>query len=205
MVVVGGGQVAARKVADLLASGAEVSVISPTLAPGLHVLADNSAIHWYEEPFTSTRLHELKPLLVFAATDSPAVNAQVIAQSHELGVLVGVVDDTPGGDLTSMAALRRGRITLAVATAGASPALAAHLRNLLETVIGEEYAILADWLAELRPFVRDQLPSADTRRTLWQLVIDSSLLEHLRAGDEAAARVEFNRLLVEAGVTEVVR
>ena len=54
-----------------------------------------------------------------------------------------------------MATVRRGEITLAVATDGASPALAAHLREKLEAAIGEEYATLADWLGELRPLVRE--------------------------------------------------
>jgi precorrin-2 dehydrogenase/sirohydrochlorin ferrochelatase len=205
VVVVGGGQVAARKIADLLATGAEVAVISPTLSETLCALAGKGQIRWYEEYFTADKLRELKPLLVFAATNSTAVNAQIIAQSHDFGLLVGTVDDVPGGDLTSMAALRRGRITLAIATDAASPALAAHLRERLETVVGEEYEILADWLAELRAYVREQLSSAHSRRTLWRAILNSPVLEHLRNGDEASARAEMNRLLAEVGVQVMVR
>jgi siroheme synthase-like protein len=205
VVVVGGGPVASRKAADLAAVGAEVAVISPALTPALQILADEGTIRWYAESFSPARLHELKPLLVFAATDSPSINSQVVSQAHELGALVGAVDDAPGSDLTSMAALHRGRVTLAVATDGASPALAAYLRDQLETVVGEEYAILANWLAELRPDVRKQLPSAGSRRALWQALIGSSILEYLRNGDESAARREISRLLFEAGIVEPVR
>jgi siroheme synthase-like protein len=137
---------------------------------------------------------------VIAATDSPTVNAQIIAEAEKIGVLVGAVDDTPGSDFTAMAAVRRGAVTLAVATGGASPALAAHLRDRLETFIGEEYATLAEWLAELRPLVRQQVNSVDARRALWWTIIDSPILEHLRQGDTTAARTVINRLLAEAGV-----
>jgi siroheme synthase-like protein len=204
VVVVGGGQVAVRKIADLLAAGAEVNVISPTLTDSLRTLADAEQIRWHEQVFAAEKLRELKPLLVFAATGSPDVNAQVIAEAHKIGVLVATVDDTPGGDLSSMAAVHRGRITLAVATDGASPALAAHLRRRMEMMIGEEYGVLADWLAELRPVVLERLPSPEARRALWQSILDSSVLKHLRHGDEAAARREINRLLAEAGVGEFV-
>ncbi len=204
VVVVGGGQVAARKIADLLAAGAQVAVISPTLTEALHALVGKGAIFWHEEHFTSGKLRELKPLLVFAATDSPAVNAQVIADAHAAGVLVSAVDDTPGGDFSNMAAVHRGRVTLAVATDGASPALAAHLRRRMEMAIGEEYEVLADWLAELRPIVLRNLHSPEARRALWQAILDSSVLKLLRHGDEIAARREINRLLAEAGVGEFV-
>jgi precorrin-2 dehydrogenase/sirohydrochlorin ferrochelatase len=205
VVVVGGGQVAARKISDLLVAGAQIAVISPTLTEALYALVGEGVIRWHEEYFTSGRLHELKPFLVFAATDSPAVNAQVIAEAQAAGSLVSAVDDSPGSDLSSMAAVHRGGIILAVATNGASPALAAHLRERLETIIGDEYEVLADWLAELRPFVWQTLPSAEARRALWRAILDSSVLEHLRRGDESAARGELTRLLDEAGVKEVVR
>jgi hypothetical protein len=57
----------------------------------------------------------------------------------------------------------------------------------------------------LRPDVREQLPSAESRRALWQAIIGSTVLEHLRNGDEIAARREISRLLLEAGIVEQVR
>jgi siroheme synthase-like protein len=103
-----------------------------------------------------------------------------------------------------MAAIRRGKITLAASTDGASPALAAHLRRRLELAIGEEYGILADWLAELRPLVQKHIPTQEARRLFWQSILESSALEHLRQGDELAARREINHLLAQSSVGEVV-
>lgn len=204
-VVVGGGQVAARKVGDLLDAGARVAVISPALDNALMALVSSGAVNWHEEPYTSSRLRALQPFLVIAAADSPSVNARVIADGRDVGALVGSVDEAAGGDFTSMASFRRGPVTVAVGTDGASPALAAYLRQRLETFVGAEYGALAEWLAGLRPLVKRRLKSAEARRALWQAILDSSALEHLRQGDETSARCVIHHLLTEAGVEEAAR
>jgi len=203
-VVVGGGQVAVRKVTDLLAAGAHVAVISPAITALLQRLVDEGRVNWHKADYATALLHELRPFLVIAATDSAVVNAQVIADAHDLGVLVSAIDNIPGSDYSSMAAVRRGKITVAAATDGASPALAAHLRRRLELLIGDEYEIVADWLAELRPVVQKHIPSPEARRILWESILDSPILDHLRQGDEWAARREIDCLLAEAGVGETV-
>lgn len=199
VVVVGGGGVAARKVADLLEAGAEITVISPALHPEISAIGDRIEIRL--SPYTPGMLaallaHEKRPMLVFAATDSPEVNRQVADDARELGIPVGVADDSADGDFTSMAAFRRGSITLAVATDGTSPALAAHLREKLEAAVGMEYATLAAWLAELRPLVREQATPA-ARRDLWRAILASPALDRLRAGDEAGARAIIDGLVAQ--------
>lgn len=205
VVVVGGGQVAARKVGDLLDAGARIAVISPALNDALMALVSTGTVNWHEEPYTPGRLRAWQPFLVIAAADSPSVNAQVIADAHDVGALVNRVDEVAGGDFTSMASFRRGPVTVAVATDGASPALATYLRQRLEALVGAEYGALAEWLAGLRPLVKQHLKSAEARRALWQAILDSSVLEHLRQGDETSARRVINHLLAEAGVEEAVR
>jgi precorrin-2 dehydrogenase/sirohydrochlorin ferrochelatase len=198
VVVVGGGQVAARKIGDLLDSSANILVISPTLTDALKILVERGAIGWRSEPYALGTLQTLRPFLVFATSDSSEVNAQVVSEAQTLGLLVGRADGE--GDFASMATVHRGPITLAIATDGASPALAAHLRQRLEAIIGEEYVTLAEWLAELRPLVRTQVKSSDDRRALWQAIIESPALEYLRQHDEVSARRVINQLLVEAGI-----
>ena len=100
-----------------------------------------------------------------------------------------------------MAALQRGPLTIATATEGASPALAAHLRRKLDDMIGEEYGTLAQWLADLRPFVRDNLETESARRALWQNIIDSPILDHLRNHDIDAARAALDTILSAALTT----
>jgi precorrin-2 dehydrogenase / sirohydrochlorin ferrochelatase len=198
-VVVGGGKVAARKVPDLLAAGALVTVISPALVPSLLAASEQKRVDWQTAPYAPGMLTALRPLLVFAATDSPAVNQEIAAEAHAIGALVDTVDDADAGDFRSMAAVRRGSITIAVSTGGASPALSAHLRRQLEATIGQEYAILAAWMAELRPVIQAHLPSESARKQLWETIIASPILETLRKGNEATARQILQQLVSESG------
>lgn len=194
--VVGGGTVAARKVVDLLEAGARVTVISPMLTETLALMIGRFDLCC--EEYSADALADLHPLLVFAATDSPAVNWQVAADARALGALVDVVDSADAGDFSSMAALRREAVTIAIGTGGASPALAAHLRKRLEETIGAEYGTLARWLADLRPLVREQLASDTDRAAFWRAVLDSPVLDLLRDGKDDQARQLLDSLLAGA-------
>jgi precorrin-2 dehydrogenase/sirohydrochlorin ferrochelatase len=189
--VVGGGKVAARKVEGLLQAGALVTVISPTLCSALHAHIDS--ITFRQQLYTSELLGELRPLLVFAATDDAAVNARIVADARAQNMLVNGADDE--GDFMNMAVVRRGNITIGISTGGASPALAAHLRERLEAVIGEEYAVLAQWLGEARAQIRERIASQSQRAALWQAVIDSDVLDQLRNGNIEAARMIFEKIV----------
>lgn len=196
-VVVGGGAVAARKIVGLLDAGARITVISPKCSPDLTALAATGQINIVPEPYAREHLAALRPLLVFAATDSPAVNRQVADDARALGVLVDVVDASAPRDFSSMAFFRRGLLTIALSTGGASPALLKHLRARLEAAVGEEYTTLLEWLAELRPRVQEQIKSQPNRRAFWDAVLASDALDLLRQGDETAARRTVMQLLSE--------
>ena len=205
VVVVGGGAVAARKVTDLLGAGAQITVISPTLHPNLAALGDRIEVHqigYAAGMLTNMIQWDMNLLLVFAATDSREVNDLVVEEAHSLNILVSAADDGDadgGSDFTSMATIRRGEITIAMATGGASPALAAHLRAKIGTEIGEEYATLAGWLGELRPLVRAEVASETGRRDLWRAILNSPVLDRLRAGDDAGARA-----MIDASVEQAI-
>ncbi len=109
-----------------------------------------------------------------------------------------MVDSADDGDFNSMTALRRGPVTVAVSTGGASPSLAMHLRERLTAAIGPEYGILAGWLAELRTLAKTQLSGETNRRDLWQAILDSPVLDLLQQGDEAAARRMIHNLFEDA-------
>jgi precorrin-2 dehydrogenase/sirohydrochlorin ferrochelatase len=200
IVVVGGGRIAARKVAELVKAGAEIIVISPTLHSDIDALRGKIEIR--QTVYVSGTLVTLEqekdiPFMVFAATDSPEINAQVVSEARDLGILVNSVDDGTKGDFSNMATIRRGDITIALATGGVSPALAAHLRERVEGVVGGEYATLTRWMGENRALVKSKVePKA--RRELWCSIIDSPVLELLREGKETGAREIFDHLIEEA-------
>jgi siroheme synthase-like protein len=197
-VVVGGGEVAARKVAGLLAAGAWVRVISPALHPELEQLAAENAITVRRTAYAPGSLFDLHLVLVFAATDSPPLNQRIAEEARALGALVEIVDSGMDSDFQNMATILRGPITVGISTGGASPAMAAHLRARLEKTVGEEYAVLAKWLEEARPVMRSRIPAPQQRASLWHRILDSTILDDLRRGDAVSARRTFETFIREA-------
>jgi precorrin-2 dehydrogenase/sirohydrochlorin ferrochelatase len=147
-VVVGGGEVAARKVQDLLAAKAHVTVIAPRLCDGIVALADEKRIVAHGRPYRAADL--AGAFVAIAATDDEGLNARVAADAAAMNVLVNVVDRPALCTFTVPATLRRGDLTLAVATEGRCPALAGILRAELEERYGPEYAELAGLFGEAR-------------------------------------------------------
>jgi precorrin-2 dehydrogenase/sirohydrochlorin ferrochelatase len=194
-VVVGGGEVASRKVHGLLEAGARVVIISPKLTLELQQLSNAQKIEWREGKYQRGVLKSLKPLLVFAATDDSKVNQEVAAEAREIGALVNVADSGESGDFANMSTIQRGRITIAVSTGGASPLMAKLLVWEINKHIGAEYVQLADLLAEKRSIVRSKVDTQAERQAVWQRLLESPVLELLRQGDLAGATAMLESLL----------
>ena len=184
VVVVGGGEVAVRKVQGLLAAGVGVTVISPQLAPELQALAGQACIAVLSRAYQPGDLADVR--LVIAATGDPQVNQAVWQEAQARGCLVNVVDDPAHCTFHVPAVVRRGPVTISIGTGGASPALAKWLRRHISADIGPEYEQLAVLLAELRPRVQSCIP-AENRQALWRELINA-LLPLLREGNQAGAR-----------------
>ncbi|MGQ9840433.1 MAG: precorrin-2 dehydrogenase/sirohydrochlorin ferrochelatase family protein [Anaerolineae bacterium] len=194
-VVVGGGQVAERKVRVLLQADAAVTVVSPRLTPALAQLAQDGRIRVTARSYHPGDLTGAR--LAIAATSDPAVNAAVADEADQCGCLVNVVDDPLRCTFHMPAIVRRGEIIIGVSTSGASPALARHLRKVIETTLGPEYEPLAGILAELRTRLRDWTPEEDQAALPWDRLIDA-LLPLLRAGENQAARQIADRFAAAA-------
>ena len=173
VLVVGGGSVAARKVEGLLECGARVHVVAIRVDDEVRA----SGATFEERPYRAGDVTGYR--LVVTATDDPAVNAAVAADAEAAGVWVNAADDPANCTFTLPAVLRRGPVTVAVATGGASPALSAWLRDRIAADIGPEYAMLAEMLAEAR---------AEDRDRDWRNILDSGILEDIKAGRIAEAR-----------------
>ena len=192
--VVGGGQVAARKAEGLLAAGARVTVVSPALDAELAALKAGRRIEHFEREYRQGDLR--RQALVVAATDDPATNSRVAADARAGGVLVNVVDEPALCDFILPSVVRRGEVVLAVSTGGLSPALARWLRGELEGFLSEDFARLADLLADVRRDLRERGVSVEP--DAWQRAIDGRLRELLADGRREEAK---SRLLsdLEAG------
>jgi precorrin-2 dehydrogenase/sirohydrochlorin ferrochelatase len=185
-VVVGGGEVAARKVAALRQAGARPVVISPRLCDELLRQVDEGEIDARQRPYRPGDLAGAR--LVIAATDDPATNEAVWREAQDVGCLVNVVDDPPKCNFYVPATVRRGDLTLSVSTGGKSPLLARRIREHLEQQFEPAYEPYLALLGELRPRVQEQVVEPARRKALWESLLDSDVLELLRAGQLDAAR-----------------
>ena len=184
-VVVGGGQVALRKVRGLLEHGADVGVISPHLCPELVRLAESGEIRVFNREYRTGDLADA--FVAIVATDDRELNRQVAEEARSKAVLVNVVDDAENSDFIVPSYLRRGEVTIAVSTSGRSPALARKIRTRLEKELGNEYASLIHLIGEVRAEVKREGMKIDGGR--WQEALDLDLLlELLRRGDEEKAK-----------------
>ena len=184
-VVVGGGSVAERKTRMLLEHNALVTVISPALNQGLQQLAEQGAIQVVPSNFKSNDLKGA--FLAIAATDDPITNAAVSDKGRKQRILINVVDDPKVSDFIVPSIVRRGDITIAISTAGKSPALARRLRTELDAILPAEYANLVSLVSEVREELAQRQVSVDSERWQRSLKIDV-LLEMIGRGQIDQAR-----------------
>jgi len=183
--VVGGGSVAERKTRMLLEHNALVTVISPALNQGLQQLAEQGAIQVVPSNFKSNDLKGA--FLAIAATDDPITNAAVSDKGRKQRILINVVDDPKVSDFIVPSIVRRGDITIAISTAGKSPALARRLRTELDAILPAEYANLVSLVSEVREELAQRQVSVDSERWQRSLKIDV-LLEMIGRGQIDQAR-----------------
>lgn len=187
-IVIGGGEVAERKIESLLEFGAAVTVIAPDLTTRLSELASAGAIEHIAERYTTGMLQGA--ILVIAATDDAETNKTVSSEAQRLGILINVVDDPDLCAFFVPAMVRRGNLLISVSSSGKSPALARRMREELESHYGPEYGELADLMGELRDEVKAKYPDQPDRNMAYIRILDSDALSLLRQGkrDEAMER-----------------
>jgi precorrin-2 dehydrogenase / sirohydrochlorin ferrochelatase len=183
--VIGGGEVALRKIKMLLGCGAKVTVISPAFHPDLRRLAKRRSVRLIQRSYQSGDLKG--GVIVISATDDAKTNKRVSEEAREKGVLVNVIDDPKRSDFIVPSILRRGGLTIAVSTSGMSPAVAKKIRTKLEGEFGEEYALLLTLIEEVRSKVKEQGVSVSAEA--WQEALDLDLLTKLvRTGQRKKAK-----------------
>jgi uroporphyrin-III C-methyltransferase/precorrin-2 dehydrogenase/sirohydrochlorin ferrochelatase len=194
--VIGGGEVASRKVELLLAAGARVTVTAPHLAAPLAELLRQGRIAHRAEAFSPAALHGAT--LVIAATGDRAVNAEVSQLAQAQSLPVNVVDDPALCSFIVPAIVDRSPVVVAVSTGGASPVLARLLRARLESLIPAAYGELAALSARFRDRVKNALPPA-ARRPFWERVLQGPIAELVYSGRSDEAGRALARAIDDAG------
>ena len=184
-VVAGGGRVAERKVRDLLKAGASVRVISPELTPGLLRLRESGRIRHTARKFRPADTRGA--FLIIAATDDMEINRS--AASMGKGMLVNVVDRPAQCSFIVPSTLRRGPLTIAVSTSGASPAMARAIRQELEDMFGPEVGSYLEGLCRTRKRLMKEIKDpAERERRLRELGSPEVLKELLKGSQCGAGR-----------------
>lgn len=182
-IVVGGGEVGARKVASLLDCGARVTVISRLLSPSLEIMQQEGRISHVEADYEAAHLEGA--FLVIGATNSEAVNKRISEDARLLGILVNIADAPQQCDFILPAVVRRGALLLAVSTGAQSPALAKKLRAELESSFGPEYAEFLDIMVKLRQKRLSRGFTPEENKRFFTTLVNSDMLRHIREGNEA--------------------
>ncbi len=196
VLVVGGGEVAGRKVESLLESEASVVVISPDVTQHLAALADRNQIEWRKRKYTKGDC--AGAALVFSATNDPEISRAVYAEATERGIFVNTADQPALCSFIMPAVVRRGDIGIAISTSGTSPALAARLRRKISRVIGPEYAQFSQLMVRARGEIRSRVASERERKELHYRIIDSDIIKLLRSNDREAAERRLHEMIQNA-------
>jgi len=194
--VVGGGAVGERKILDLRQAGAKVTVLSPELTPALKQLAEAGQIRYLPEDFTPDHLKGM--VLVLASTDDRQVNARVSAAAQAQGIWVNVADDPEFCTFIVPAQVKRGDLTLAISTGGASPALARQLRQELQQQFGPEYRPYLALLKGLRARLLSERRGRPENAELFHRLVDSPLREAVAQGDRTRVVAVLREILGDA-------
>lgn len=184
--VVGGGSIAARKVALLRKAQADVTVVSPELCGELQTLKQENQIKHQAREFDDNDLDEC--VAVIAATDQCSVNEHVSELAHKLRLPVNVVDNPDLCSFIMPSIIDRSPVVIAVSTGGSSPVLARLIRTKLEGSIPAAYGRLAKLVESFRDKVKTAFPNVESRRTFWETILEGKVAELVFTGHDNAAQ-----------------
>lgn len=186
VLVVGGGEVACRKVDALIRAGALVTIVSPKIEPYLLELVEQKRCQWVQN-FYSSELLTNDYLQVWATTDNPSLNHQVHKDAKNSRILVNVVDDQPYCDFITPSMIERGRIQIAISSGGASPVLVRNIRETLEAVLPQNLSLLADFGSSKRNSIKQSLASVSERRKFWEEFLGEPKVENAKNREDLEA------------------
>ncbi len=195
--VVGGGQVALRKVHMLLRAGARLRLVAPQVSPEISALLMAAEHDVHIRAYQADDLDGVE--LVIAATDDEVVNRRVHADASARHLPVNVVDNPPLCSFIFPSIVDRSPLVVAVSSGGTSPVLARLLRSRLETLIPSGYGQLAALVGEFRQQAKHRFANLAQRMRFWESVLDGPVAELAMSGKQEQARALLTASLDQAG------
>jgi precorrin-2 dehydrogenase/sirohydrochlorin ferrochelatase len=195
VLVVGGGEVAERKIRDLITYDCRISIASLKLTPYLKELIDCSEIRLLDLDSLDESLHGF--FMVIAATDDPAFNSRIASKAKAHGILVNCVDQPLDCTFIMPSVVKSGGLQIAISTGGKSPALAKKIREELEGIFGPEYACFIELLGLVRRELLSKGKPSSDNKIIFQRLVNSPLLELIKEGDIRGVRCTLSSFLEE--------
>ncbi|MBD3586028.1 uroporphyrinogen-III C-methyltransferase [Salinimonas sp. HHU 13199] len=194
--IVGAGEVAARKLELMLKSEAQVTVVAPDVCNTVAGYAEHPQVTILQRPFEEQDLASAD--IAFVATNDEALNATIRRLGDKHNVLVNVVDNTPLCQFITPSIIDRSPITIAMSSGGVAPVLLRYLRQKLESVIPTHISRLGRFSEKFRDKVKQTLNGVTARRYFWEDVLDGDIAELIEKGQNEKAEQRFEEALSAA-------
>ncbi len=204
VLIVGGGDVAARKIELLRRAGAKVQIAARALCEELTALENIGAVSWVAEAYQTSLLDSV--WLVIAATDDRALNARVYTEASERRLLVNVVDDQPKCSFIFPSIVDRSPLVVAISSSGTAPVLARLLREKLEALLPANLGQMASIAGQWRHKVKQRFEKMSARRRFWEAAFNGLFASQVASGNIEGAKRTLDTQLEnpDAGEGEII-
>jgi len=199
--VVGGGDIALRKINLLLKAGATIECIAPNFCQALIDRSVAEDLTLTKKTFAATDIQNQS--LLISATDDRKLNAEVSRLAHDANIPVNVVDSPELSSFIMPSIVDRSPLLIAISSGGRAPVLARIIRAKLETIIPSAYGRLAEIAGEYRGQVKDKFSHIKDRRAFWESVLSGNISEKVFTGRIKEAKIDLERQLANAKVQKL--
>lgn len=193
-VVIGGGEIAFRKIKELLEYGSQIIVVSKNIDERIKQL-QNSNIILIKDSYNKKYLENA--FIVIASTDDKLVNNEIFNDCNERNILINVVDEPKNCSFIVPSKVRRGDLTISISTNGKSPLLARMIREDLEKIYDENYEQYVNFLGEVRKDVIEKVKNPVVKREILENIIRADYLNQIKSVGVKVVKEEINMLLIE--------
>ena len=194
--VIGGGDIALRKINLLIKAQAKVDCLSPLFCEGITNLSQSGDVNLIQKRFESDDIKDYA--IIIASTDDSSVNALISKSAKKARIPVNVVDSPELSSFIMPSIVDRSPVIIAVSSAGRAPVLARIIRAKLETVIPSAYGVLAEIAGEYRQKVKDRFSKIKDRRAFWESIFSGVIAEKVFSGRINEAKDDIEKQLKQA-------
>lgn len=191
--IIGGGEIAYRKILELIEYGASIKLVSPSINAAIKVLVDNRSINYIQDIYDKSYVENA--YIVVASTNDSRVNNQIFIDCSERKILVNVVDDPKNCSFIVPSKVKRGDLTIAISTNGKSPTLSRTIREELEKKYDEHYEVFLNILGDVREEVMLTVKNYSKKKEIFNAIMKEDYLTKLKLFGEDIVRKEIDEYL----------